>query len=148
MYKDTNGTIYNEESGEWQTDENGQRFRKIGNIIEHEMTINGIAQSQFFEMNRKKKEMEEKNRLEAMRKAQEEALKRRHCPFNDSMNTDCKREKCALFGTACAFKIDKPALTDTKDRLCPFGVSTHKCRTDCALYNRGCTLTNFNRKEE
>lgn len=56
------------------------------------------------------------------------------------MNTDCEREKCALFVDGCTLARLTPA-KDTEGLQCPFDSYRRKCRKDCALYKGGCTLT-------
>lgn len=136
------------EPGEWQEEVNQyggvRRYRMIGNCKEYEMdvTVDGITipQSQLEDYHRRKKEAEQ---------ARQEAEKnrpapppRKNCPFRESMQTDCKREQCALFdGNGCTLARLTPAKA-TEGLQCPFSKYNYKCRTDCALYNvTGCTLT-------
>ena len=131
------------EPGEWQTDKYGKRYRKVGNCIEYEPEINGIPQSVFFRSQKAQKEADAKRYAEERRKAAERAAQRRNCPFRDSnsMNTDCEREKCALFVDGCTL-ARLTAAKATEGLQCPFSKYNYKCRTDCALYNvTGCTLT-------
>lgn len=137
------------EPSEWQTDKDGRRYRQIGQLIEYEMEINGVPQSQFAEMQKRQKEQAERQRKEAEQKAAEYARVRRNCPFRDtnSTQTDCSREACALFLNGCSLASMTPA-KDTKELQCPFNRYRLKCRTDCALYKGGCTLTGLITKTE
>ena len=137
------------EPGEWETDKNGRRFRRVGTSIEYEMEINGVPQSVFLESNRRMKEQREKQLKEEQAKAAERAALRRNCPFKDSNNriTDCDREKCALFLDGCTLARLTPA-KDTEGLQCPFDNYRRKCRTDCALYKGGCTLTGIKTNTE
>lgn len=139
------------EPGEWQTDKYGKRYREVGDhIIEYEVEIGGIPQSDFLERNRRMKEMLDAEYKEEQRRAAERAAQRRNCPFIDSngRNTDCSREACALFiGESCTLARLTPA-KDTEGLQCPFDRYKHKCRTDCALYRNGCTLTGITTNKE
>lgn len=130
------------EPGEWQTDQNGRRYRKLGNCIEYEPEINGIPESVFFASQKRQREQRAAELEREQREAAERAVKRRNCPFMDSngRNTDCSREACALFMDGCTLARLTPA-KDTEGLQCPFDIYRHKCRTDCALYKSGCTLT-------
>lgn len=131
------------EPGEWETDELGRRFRRIGKgAIEYEPEINGIPQSVFFRSQKAQKEQREKQLKEEQARAAEKAARRRNCPFIDSnsRNTDCTLEACALYMDGCTLARLTPA-KDTEGLQCPFSRYRHKCRKDCALYKGGCTLT-------
>lgn len=132
--------------GEWETDEHGQRFRRVGNAIEYEMMIHtsGIAvpQSQLAEFHKRQKEADEKHKAAAL----EEAKNRpepKGCPFSNGMSNNCKREKCALFlDGRCSITIladahgkDHPTAKGAK---CPFSVYG-KCE-GCAMNNNGCAI--------
>lgn len=132
--------------GEWETDEHGQRFRRVGNIIEYEMMVRidgiEIPQSQLAAYNARKKEQEAKRKAAAL-----EELKNRPepkgCPFSSGMNNQCKREKCVLFlDDRCSIAIladahgtDQPIAKDAK---CPFSVYG-RCG-NCAMNNNGCAI--------
>ena len=94
-----------------------------------------------------KKEQREKQLKEEQARAAEKAARRRNCPFSDGMQTDCKREACALFMDGCTLARLTPA-KDTEGLQCPFSRYRHKCRKDCALYKGGCTLTGINQNIE
>ncbi|MBQ3379697.1 MAG: hypothetical protein IJG50_07550 [Clostridia bacterium] len=119
-------------SGEWQTDENGKRYRMIGRIKEYEMTVltshGTVTQSQ----------LEAINRHETGKTAFEQVKPIKACPFKDGLHTGCDGEACALYVDGCALASGRPQ-RDTAGRKCPFGRSF--CGSLCALYNGGCTLT-------
>lgn len=147
-------SIYNRnkpEPGEWEVDENGKRFRRVGNIIEYEMMISvaggiEIPESELEEYNRRQKEAEEKRKAAAM-----EELKNRpepkSCPFSNGNNNTCQREKCSLFLKGkCAIAILADAhgteqaeqTEQTQTTKCPFSIYV-RCQ-GCALYNKGCAI--------
>ena len=139
------------EPGEWQTDKYGKRYRKVGDhTIEYEIEIGSIPQSDFLERNRRTKEILEAKYKEEQRRAAERAAQRRNCPFRDGMQTDCTREACALFLNGCtlAMLADQPPAKATEGLQCPFSRYRSKCRTDCALYKGGCTLTGITTNKE
>lgn len=139
------------EPGEWQTETTPyggvRRYRMIGGMKEYEPEINGIPQSVFFRSQQAQKEQREKQLKEEQARAAEKAARRRNCPFSDGMQTDCKREACALFMDGCTLARLTPA-KDTEGLQCPFSRYRHKCRKDCALYKGGCTLTGINQNIE
>lgn len=135
------------EPGEWQEDKYGKRYRMVGNCKEYEPEINGIPQSVFFASQKRQKELDAKRYEEEKRQAAERAAQRRNCPFSDGMQTDCKREACALFMDGCTLARLTPA-KDTEGLQCPFSRYHSKCRTDCALYKGGCTLTGITTNKE
>ena len=128
------------EPGEWQTDEHGKRYRKVGNCIEYEPELNGVPQSVFFASQKAQKERDKAFYAEEQRKAKERAAQRRNCPFRDGLQTDCTREACALFVDGCTLARLTPEKA-TEGLQCPLSKYKSKCRTDCALYKGGCTLT-------
>lgn len=139
------------EPGEWEVDEHGKRFRRVGNIIEYEMMISvaggiEIPESELDEYHRRQKEAEERRKAAAL-----EELKNRpepkSCPFSDGCNNTCKREGCPLFLKGkCAIAILADAhgteQTDqteqTQAAKCPFSIYG-RCK-GCALFNNGCAL--------
>lgn len=139
------------EPGEWEVDEHGKRFRRVGNIIEYEMMISvaggiEIPESELDEYHRRQKEAEERRKAAAL-----EELKNRpepkSCPFSDGCNNTCKREGCPLFLKGkCAIAILADAhgteQTDqteqTQAAKCPFSIYG-RCN-GCALFNNGCAL--------
>lgn len=129
------------EPGEWQIEEKtGKRYRMIGNIKEYEMmvTIGGIPvpESQVEAHNARMRAAEEQQR-----QAVEQQPRPQNCPFMSGLQTDCRREKCALFSDGCTLAriFDRPAAKDTAGLKCPF--SGYNCRPDCALYKNGCAIT-------
>ena len=137
------------EPGEWEVDEHGKRFRRVGNIIEYEMMISvaggiEIPESELGEYHRRQKEAEEKRKAAAM-----EELKNRpepkSCPFSDGCNNTCKREGCNIFlkgkcsiatiADASGVEIEEAPAQNSK---CPFSIYG-RCQ-GCALYNKGCAI--------
>ena len=137
------------EPGEWEVDEHGKRFRRVGNIIEYEMMISvaggiEIPESELGEYHRRQKEAEEKRKAAAM-----EELKNRpepkSCPFSDGCNNTCKREGCNIFlkgkcsiatiADASGVEIEEAPAKNSK---CPFSIYG-RCQ-GCALYNKGCAI--------
>ena len=135
--------------GEWEVDEHGKRFRRVGNIIEYEMMISvaggiEIPESELGEYHRRQKEAEEKRKAAAM-----EELKNRpepkSCPFSDGCNNTCKREGCPLFlkgkcsiatiADASGVEIEEAPAQNSK---CPFSIYG-RCQ-GCALFHNGCAL--------
>ena len=139
------------EPGEWEVDEHGKRFRRVGNIIEYEMMISvaggiEIPESELGEYHRRQKEAEEKRKAAAM-----EELKNRpepkSCPFSDGCNNTCKREGCPLFLKGkCAIAIladvhgteQTDQAEQTQATKCPFSIYG-RCK-GCALFNNGCAV--------
>ena len=139
------------EPGEWQTDETGRRFRKLGEgCIEYEptITVDGIEipQSELaaYHERRRAAEQTAAQHEEEMRRRKEAAALRRNCPFSTGMQSDCHREKCALFLNGCTL-AGTSAAKDTAGLICPF--NNYKCRTDCALYKGGCTITGLTKRK-
>ena len=138
---------YEEEiPGEWEVDEHGKRFRRVGKAIEYEMMISvaggvEIPESEIDEYHRRQKEAEERRKAAAL-----EELKNRpepkSCPFSSGNYNTCKREKCGLFlNGACAISTIADATgaeVSTNGKSCPFSPSAN-CG-DCALNNHGCAL--------
>lgn len=137
------------EPGEWQVDEHGKRFRRVGNAIEYEMMISvaggiEIPESELDEYHRRQKEAEEKRKAAAM-----EELKNRpeprSCPFSSGNYNTCKREGCPLFlkgkcsiatiADASGVEIGEAPAKGSK---CPFSIYG-RCE-GCALFNNGCAL--------
>lgn len=125
---------------EWQTDENGRRFRMMGNVKEYEMMIRidgiEIPQSQLSAYNERKKKLKEQQPKE-----KPVYFTGKVCPFKmgrNSMRTACNRE-CAFFDNGCIIaKTERKPPRETKGAYCPI---TRTCKDSCALYNNGCTLT-------
>ncbi len=136
------------ETGEWEVDKNGKRYRRIGGSIEYEMEywIGGICvpESQLDAFTKARKESEERLKQEEKEKLRAEQARPKHnCPFADGMQTLCKSD-CALFrddGCILSHITDKTPEHDTEGRRCPLSKYNCKCRQDCALYRSGCVLT-------
>ena len=144
------------EQGEWQEEVNQyggvQRYRMIGGVKEYEMMVKidgiEIPQSQVEDYHRRKKEAEQA-RKEA-EKNRPAPPPRKNCPLFDNTgltNTECNREKCALYMDGCTLARFTPA-KDTEGLQCPFDGYRRKCRKDCALYKNGCTLTGLKESED
>lgn len=130
--------------GEWQRDEWGKRFRRVGNCIEYatiiETTDGPFYEDELREYQKRKKQQEEQRLKELQSRSVQEQI--RICPFKASRNeidTKCKPD-CAFYDdSACVFtRTDRKPSKDTKGRYCPIG---RNCHTDCAMYNNGCVLT-------
>lgn len=122
-------------NGEWQRDETGCYYRKLGeHCIEY-------APEYTFAHPGQNKEKEERERKEA-----QEREARRHtgrdCPFKSGLNAECLTE-CALYGNkACALSMEEvPPDKDTSGGDCP--IYRKKCNGKCALYFNGCGLINI-----
>ena len=101
--------------------------------------IQVMLNHQLEDYHRRKKEAEQARR--EAEKNRPAPPPRKNCPFRESMQTDCKREQCALFdGNGCTL-ARLTAAKETEGLQCPFSKYNYKCRTDCALYKGGCTLT-------
>ena len=128
---------------EWQIDEQGKKYRMVGNIKEYMPTviIDGIeientpeALSAFHESRRAA--LEEQRKKDQQRQQEEQTS--RLCPLDRFSNFPkyCKTI-CALYGAqGCALKRLE-AVKDTKGSPCPF---MRSCTPLCALYDKGCTM--------
>ena len=132
----------------WKIDEHGKRYRETApGHREYEMTVTvssglEVPVSQLEDYHRRQKEADEKRRAAAL-----EEMKNRpptkYCPFNSSMNNQCKLEKCVLFldgrcslsAIADAHGADHPIVSGAK---CPFSIYG-RC-DGCALNNGGCSF--------
>lgn len=131
----------------WKVDEHGQRYRETApghREFEMMIRIDGveIPQSELSAYHARKKEQDEKRRAAAL-----EEFKNRpptkYCPFNSSMNNQCKRDgcnlflngKCAVAAVADAFGVE---LEEKKTGKCPFSIYS-RCDS-CALNNGGCAF--------
>lgn len=131
--------------GEWQVDQNGKRFRKVGNIIEHEMeivTTCGRVREGNLKNTLDKAREDQRKRYEA-EKRQRELENPIICPFKAMRScviVACDRENCAMYiGERCGLRGEE-APRDTKGLKCPY--SSTRCDEKCGLYNRGCTKLN------
>lgn len=129
--------------GEWQYDEHGRKFRKVGNCIEYAPTIQTAHAGTVYvdelpEVQKRMKEQSEQ-RIKAMQ-AQAKQEPQGHCPFKEARNnihTNCDRD-CVFFDGSCILaSIGRPE-QDSKGKYCPIA---RICRETCALYHGGCTLT-------
>ena len=136
---------------EWEIDEQGRRFRRIGNAIEYEMVIhtNGIEvpQSELSAFHERQKAADAKRKEEAERRAAEEAKKPKYsCPFSSGMNSACRREECPLYiADRCSIAtiadglgVEIEAKTTNKKQRCPFSIYS-RCES-CALHRNGCAI--------
>ena len=131
------------EISEWQTDEQGRKYRMIGGVKEYEMMIRidgiEIPQSELADYH-------ERKRAAAQARAEAEKNKpapppRKVCPFASGLTTECDGENCALYLNGCTLAGDEPPTKATEGLRCPFN-AYHTCRKDCALFNTtGCALT-------
>lgn len=123
---------------EWQIDEQGRRFRMIGNVKEYEMTVHvdgmEIPESELAEYNERKRA--------AAAPTPAPAPTAESCPFAGGLAGDCNK-RCALWtahGCSLAFLVERAPSVDTVGRKCPF--SNYPCTERCALYQQhGCVLT-------
>lgn len=136
MYSDNKEHV----TGEWQTDEYGHRFRRVGNIIEHEPEIGGMPQSVFFRSMKAQKIADEENRKREL--AEQQARKTdRVCPWkagHNQITPDCEKDCPFYHEDRCVFAItDKEPQIDTKGKYCPIA---GRCNERCAMYAKGCKL--------
>ena len=132
----------------WKIDEHGKRYRETApghREFEMTVTVSGgleIPVSQLEDYHRRQKEADEKRRAAA----QEEFNNRpptKYCPFNSSMNNQCKRDgcnlflngKCAVAAVADAFGVE---LEEKRTGKCPFSIYS-RCDS-CALNIGGCAF--------
>ena len=77
--------------GEWETGSDGQRFRRVGNIIEYEpritTTVGTLTPRQLADINDRAKD---KPSFVPVQTAPS-----KDCPFKDGMHTDCDKAVCA-----------------------------------------------------
>lgn len=135
------------EPGEWQIEVNQwggrRRYRMIGNVKEYEGTVRidgiDVPASEVEAFNKARAESQKKELDRARKETISAPLKA--CPFKaarNELNTTCRKD-CVLFeDTGCV--LAGRSTQDTQGAFCP--ICTH-CVTTCALYQGGCTLTNF-----
>ena len=129
----------NQKAPEWEIDEHGRKFRRIGNVKEYMPTIriDGVEIENTPEAVRAFNE-----RRNAATQAQTPTADTgKTCPLylRSPMKQNCKTT-CALFcGSFCALAA-RPAPVDTVGKPCPF---MGACNPSCALYRGGCTLANI-----
>lgn len=131
--------------GEWQYDEHGRKFRKVGNCIEYAPTIQTAHAGTVYvdelpEVQKRMKEQEAQRIKEMQKQAKQEP--QGTCPFKEARNNlhnKCDRDCVFYEDTACILaRTDTVPTKDTKDKPCPIA---RICRETCALYHGGCTLT-------
>ena len=117
----------NNEAGQWQIDEQGRKYRHIGNIKEY-------AQERHFANSCAGQALERK-----AREAEQAKLTGKSCPFKGAAFSKCLTD-CALYGkTACALTMkETPPDKDTSGGNCP--IYRRQCNEKCALYFNGCGL--------
>lgn len=131
-----------EEVIEWQRDQWGRKYRKIGNMIEYAptVTIDGIEvyQDELEEFNANRRAAMEKNRQAENERLKAKNAPRKICPLQDPLHFQSQcRTDCAMYTeTGCALKHRKAA-ADTKGKHCPYMRTCQEC---CALYDQGCTI--------
>lgn len=135
--------------GAWEWDEKeGRRFRRVGGIIEWEQELitahaGKIPESSLKRYNENVKKQNEES-LEAARKKQEEANRKKFCPLKSSTGYGCSPNYCALYVSgACALsKIGTAPAANTRGRDCPFTRGRYSCNPRCALFvGDGCRIT-------
>ena len=133
---------------EWETDNLGRRFRKVGSCIEYEptVTIDGIEipQSEVESFNQMRREALEKMKRETALDQESHS-----CPFHDGLSIKCDHE-CALYHErACTLPklITGAPVADTQGKRCPIRQTHRPCDTACILYRNGCILTAIKRGE-
>ncbi len=128
--------------GEWQYDEQGRKFRKVGSSIEYAMKIHtsggDVYAAELEDHNRRIREQKEeyyKKQREAVA-----AMPQAECPFKiarGGLHTKCDPD-CAFFNdAACMIASNKKPSKDTEGKYCPV---CRICRTSCAMYDGGCKL--------
>lgn len=135
--------------GEWQTDENGKRYRMVGGVKEFAPTIHTANFGTVYvddlpKLNQRYQEQEEQRRKQES-EARADAETGRVCPFKEGRNqlhTKCEKS-CAFYAdTACVFaSMDIQPTRDTNGADCT--ISRKRCGEVCAMYNHGCTLIEF-----
>lgn len=132
--------LYHEEPviGEWQTDENGRRFRRVGNSIEYATRIT-TTRGTYYEDDVKAGILKKVAPADPQEAAPQT---RKCCPFKKGLNPVCS-DRCVFYSAdGCAFKGDSGV--ETEGRYCPF--TNGPCKDTCALYENTCTLTVFKMK--
>lgn len=135
----------------WETDEQGRRFRRIGNAIEYEMVIHTsgieVPQSELSAFHERQKAADARRKEEAEHRAAEEAKKPKYsCPFSSGMYNTCRREECPLYiADRCSIAtiadrqgVEIEAKTTNKKQRCPFSIYS-RCES-CALHRNGCAI--------
>ena len=133
------------ECGEWQFDEMGRKYRKIGNCIEYAPTITTTCGNVLIDdlpkIQKKVNESAEKQRKETL--SQLKQAPNRSCPFKkgkNSIHTNCE-SSCAFYeNNSCIFASSINPDHETKGNYCPISGT---CYESCSMYNHGCTLTHI-----
>ena len=147
MPKDINALLHDTISkpAEWKVDENGKRYKDTSQCREYEATIT-LASGITIPVDK----LEEHNRVEARRKAEEykkkaeeqKSITTKLCPLN-SMKI-CKREQCPIcIDGKCSIAIIADSKhneleVSTQTKKCAF--NPYNCSSDCALFNKGCAI--------
>ena len=124
--------------GDWQVDETGRRYRKVGDCIEYAMQITTTHGTMYAdELQNLNKHLQEQPAPVPEKPKTIDKL----CPlkaFKGGMNVKCDVNCTFYNGTGCRFGgADPERITDTKNKNCPF---VGKCSDGCALYQSGCTI--------
>lgn len=137
------------EVGEWQIDEQGRRFRRIGKygkeFAPQLLTTFGMLDADIAASVLAAERQGQKTT------AQEPEKPKYTCPFRSGMKTDCTGEQCALYasdGCSLAALGDNATTNDTAGKSCPLNGFKSVCRSSCVLYSGGCTLTTINGKDD
>lgn len=136
------------ETGEWQINEHGKRYRRVGNTIEYEQEfwMGGVfvPESKLDEFLEARRAADELRKQEEQRRLEEERKRPKYfCPFQSGIRDICEGNSCAFYhDNACALsRINRTPEYDSIGRRCPISKCSSKCRNDCALYRDGCLLT-------
>ena len=122
--------------GAWQYDNQGRRYRMVGNCKEYATVITTTHGTMYADdlakYNKRVVEQPVPEKPKAIEKL---------CPvkaFRNNIHGNCDAN-CAFYnGSGCRFGVLEPEhTTDTKNKYCPF---MHKCIDTCALYRSGCTF--------
>lgn len=130
-----------EAAPEWQYDQWGKKYRKVGHMIEYAptVTIDGVEiyQDELEDFHKRNKEVQQKWQEEEAKKEQQKRTDK-ICPLQDPLHIQKKcSTDCAMYtATGCAMKRRK-ATADTEGKPCPY---MRQCKADCALYDQGCTI--------
>ena len=135
------------EVGEWQIDEQGRRFRRIGKygkefapqlLTTFGMLDADIAASVLAERQGQKTASQEPEKQKC------------HCPFSQAMDTSCSGEQCALYASdGCSLAaLGDNATNDTAGKSCPLNGFKSVCRSSCVFYKNGCIFTGIKPERE
>ena len=129
-------------TNEWQYDEWGRKFRKVGNSIEYATileTTHGSVYADELEAHQERWKQEDEKRIKEQKHSKE--ILQKICPFKigkHGVYVNCNSD-CVLYDdSACILTItDMNPTKDTKDRYCPI---SGRCKEKCAMYAHGCKL--------